>query len=163
MRLLIIAIVCVVVIGCSDAPERDAFSAAELLSVIRATFVENPPGLFEACGPRDSRCPLTDRLRQRLTGLNSSLCRCDSKSPTLGYTPVEGEDSVSVTLFWGDLNIRLHVKRTADGLRVDDVTCRGPVYAGRVDSPGKVLSGGVPTKPASSIYRTPPVDCLGEE
>jgi hypothetical protein len=163
MRLLVIAIVCVVVVGCSDSPQREAFSAAELLSVIQATFVEDPPGFFEACGPRESRCPLTDRLRQRLTELNSSLCRCDSKSPTLGYTPVEGEDSVSVTLFRGDLNIRLHVKRTADGLRVDDLTCRGPVYAGQVGAQQKVLSGAVPTKPASSIYRTPPVDCLGQE
>jgi hypothetical protein len=86
---------------------------------------------FAACDNlQDAECPLTDRLRLRVSDPNVRLCRCQNISSTREVEPLserreDGGGIVRVTLYEGTTSHDLVVVASGGEWLVDDDFCTG--------------------------------------
>jgi hypothetical protein len=115
----------------SPAPSPTPGSA-DLVAVAKVIFPYFPQyNYYSVCGANGdlSQCPVTDRLKTRLTQSNLTLCRCNNPSLSLGVTATLTQTGGAAHVVLGDeplaAKMDLVIVQTGGKLLVDDEVCTG--------------------------------------
>jgi hypothetical protein len=106
-------------------------AAADLVAVAKVIFPYFPQyNYYSVCGANGdlSQCPVTDRLKTRLTQSKLTLCRCNNPSLSLGVTASLTQTGGTAHVILGDqlpVKMDLVIVQTAGKLLVDDEICTG--------------------------------------
>lgn len=142
-----------------------AVDAASVIATAQAAFPQAPNGFsFSDCAFAGSpaNCPITARLRERLTVANITLCGCTQPSPNRVIRPeVQGTRGIGhVQLYGRRLKLDLVMIPVGPRLLVDDVQLTGggletSIYAAPVEMPAPpALDVGSPQHPVPPSIRT---------
>jgi hypothetical protein len=107
-------------------------SAADLVAVANVIFPYFPQySYYAVCGANGdlSACPVTDRLKTRLTQAYLTLCRCQNPVPSLDVTAAPTQTGGVAHVILGNqvqpVKMDLVIVQIAGKLLVDDEICTG--------------------------------------